>query len=189
MRKRPLDKRDAEQLRVLGEVVRTTRRGRLSLEELATRAGISAGQLSHIENGTGNPTVEMLMKIAGALDLNISDLVEREPIAPTYVVRAGERRRYHPVTTDSEVYLMTPGIRHQLAVSNRVMEPGDVRIVENRGEVLLYVLRGELEVRQSRATYRLRSDTSLLVSLPCTTEAVGATPTEFISVFRPEEGL
>jgi transcriptional regulator with XRE-family HTH domain len=124
MRRKPLDLLDSAQLRAVGTVIRDTRRGRLSLEELAARAGISAGQLSNIENGTGNPSVEMLIRVTGVLGLSVSDLFEPSPAMQTHVVRASQRRRYRLVSEDRDVDLLTPGIRYQLTVSCAVICPG-----------------------------------------------------------------
>src|SRR5882757_4897619 len=122
MRKKPLDHRVSEQLGALGVIIRGSRRGRLSLEDLAARAGISAGQLSQIENGTGKPTVEMLIRIAGARDLGVTDLIEPQPAAPTHVVRAGSPRPYRVLGTEHDVHLMTPGLHHQLTMSRTVLQ-------------------------------------------------------------------
>lgn len=53
----------------LGELIRTRRRGRFSLEALARRSGVSAGLLSEIERGKGNPSYFTLLKLADALDM------------------------------------------------------------------------------------------------------------------------
>ena len=52
----------------------------LSQKELAEFASISTGTLSHIENGGRQPSLEMLYKIADALNVSIINLVldERE---------------------------------------------------------------------------------------------------------------
>lgn len=47
----------------------------LSQRELAECAEISTGTLSHIENGGRQPSVEMLYKIADALNVSIINLV------------------------------------------------------------------------------------------------------------------
>lgn len=42
----------------------------LTLPELAVKSGVSKGCLSKIENGKGNPTIETLLKIYGAMGLS-----------------------------------------------------------------------------------------------------------------------
>jgi transcriptional regulator with XRE-family HTH domain len=187
MRKRPLAEQDASQLRTLGAAIRDSRKGRLSLENLAERAGVSLGQLSQIENGAGNPSVEMLIRIAGALGLDLSDLVELPPAGHTYVVRAGERRRYRSPVIPHEVNLITPGIRHSLSFSYCTMLPGVASSAEQglHGDVLYYVVDGELEVRKGTASYRPGPRDSLLLALPHELANVSDAPAEYIAVFRP----
>ena len=51
-----------------GEAVKALRKYRKkTLPGLAKEAGISKGLLSKIENGTGNPTIETVQKIANAI--------------------------------------------------------------------------------------------------------------------------
>lgn len=47
----------------------------LSQAELSERTAVSASQLSHIENGSANPTLETLERIAKELHCSVSDLL------------------------------------------------------------------------------------------------------------------
>jgi len=72
------------------QMLRAKRRLRgLSLSELARAAGIAKSNLSRLESGDGNPSLETLWALAAALDIAVSDL-----IAPgagnARVVRLGE---------------------------------------------------------------------------------------------------
>ena len=71
--RRPNHNRFGGRLRAL----RTARR--LTLEQLSGMAGVSKAMLSQIEQDKVNPTVAVMLKIATALQLRISDLVD----APT----------------------------------------------------------------------------------------------------------
>jgi transcriptional regulator with XRE-family HTH domain len=62
---------------------------RLSLSELARTTGVGKATLSAIENGRGNPTVETLAALAGALGVPVVDLLDVPEPAPVTVVRAG----------------------------------------------------------------------------------------------------
>lgn len=42
--------------------------------ELAERVGVNQSQISHIEKGTRNPSVDLLLKIARVLNCDINDL-------------------------------------------------------------------------------------------------------------------
>lgn len=58
-----------------GNVRRLRERAGLSLRELATRAAVSTSTLSNLEAAMGNPGVETLVAIAGALGVPFSELV------------------------------------------------------------------------------------------------------------------
>lgn len=66
----------ANVISTLGDNVRRLReRAGLSLRELAAQATVSTSTLSNIEAGLGNPGVETLVSIAGALGVPFSELV------------------------------------------------------------------------------------------------------------------
>lgn len=49
----------------------------MSISALATKAGISKGYISDIEKGVkGNPSIDVLEKIANALNVNVSELFD-----------------------------------------------------------------------------------------------------------------
>lgn len=57
--------------------VRSLRRGRgLSVDQLAARAGVSKGALVALENAAANPNLATLVRIADALGVSVSTLVE-----------------------------------------------------------------------------------------------------------------
>ena len=47
---------------------------RLTLEGLATRVGVSKGYLSQIENGRKSGTLDLIRRLAAALDVTLDDL-------------------------------------------------------------------------------------------------------------------
>jgi transcriptional regulator with XRE-family HTH domain len=75
---------------VIASAVRRERsRAGLSLSALAGRAGLSKSTLSQLEAGHGNPGVETLWAIAGALDVPFSFLFEAPETQPQ-LIRAGD---------------------------------------------------------------------------------------------------
>ncbi len=61
--------------RVMGDNVRAARRSlRISQEELAFRAGVDRTSVSQIERGICNPSVLVLIKIAGILGVELPAL-------------------------------------------------------------------------------------------------------------------
>jgi transcriptional regulator with XRE-family HTH domain len=61
---------------------------RHSLSELARATEISKATLSGIERGAGNPTVQTLAALAGALRVGVADLLEEPPAGEVRIVRA-----------------------------------------------------------------------------------------------------
>lgn len=63
----------------VGARIRYLRRQReLSQEKLALEAGINPAFLGHLERGLKSPTVDTLAKIASALNITLSELVDIE---------------------------------------------------------------------------------------------------------------
>ncbi len=54
---------------------------RLSQEELANQAGINRTYLSQLENGRSSPTLEILERISGALQIGLSELIAQSQTA------------------------------------------------------------------------------------------------------------
>ncbi len=60
--------------KLIGLRIKELRKSRgLSQEELAEKAATSPNYLSRMERGTENPTLEMLIKISGALDVEMRE--------------------------------------------------------------------------------------------------------------------
>lgn len=112
---------------VVGENVRRLRdRAGMSLREVATRAAVSASTLSNIEAGSGNPGVETLVNIAGALGVPFSELVmPHEP--DVHVQRADEGVLVEAEAADfSSRLLVAASGRSVTEVYETTMEPGAV---------------------------------------------------------------
>lgn len=69
MNDKELKKRIGDNLRILRAKLR------ISQEDLAEKAGISAKYLTQIENEKVNPSILVLFKLAKALDITINDIV------------------------------------------------------------------------------------------------------------------
>lgn len=109
-----------------GNVRRLRVRAGMSLRELAAHAGVSTSTLSGIEAGTGNPGVETLVNIGGALGVPFSDLVvPHEP--DVQVLRAGEGPIVEAASADfTSRLLLAERSRSITEIYEATMEPGDV---------------------------------------------------------------
>jgi transcriptional regulator with XRE-family HTH domain len=68
------------------------KRQRLSLDQLAVRAGVSKGSLAGLEKGTGNPGIALLCQTASALGVSVSDLLDKSTSgsAESFAMNGGE---------------------------------------------------------------------------------------------------
>jgi transcriptional regulator with XRE-family HTH domain len=135
----------------LGKAIHTARQGRYTVQELANAAGVSAGLVSQLERGIGNPSFKTLQAIATALDLRIGDLVEAaspRDVEPMLVRR--DRRARLQVSNGGPVYeLLTPNLRGKLEVLETSLPPGFSNREEpflHDGEELVVVLEGSVDV-------------------------------------------
>jgi transcriptional regulator with XRE-family HTH domain len=95
MAKKRLDeppREEADLTPVVGANLRRLRTGRgLSLEEMARLSGVSRSMLGQIELGQSAPTINVLWKIAQALDEPFSVLLQQPRAAGPRVIRAADR--------------------------------------------------------------------------------------------------
>lgn len=61
----------------------------MSQEELGTKIGVTKSFISKLENEKTEPSLEMLNKIAKALDVDIAELFPNKKKAPHEIVQAG----------------------------------------------------------------------------------------------------
>jgi transcriptional regulator with XRE-family HTH domain len=97
----------------------------LSLRELGERCGVSAPMLSQVERGETSPTLAVAERIAGGLELTLSQLLRLDEGAGVTVVRAGERRHGGPARRGHRYEVLTPPLPGQRAeVAEHVLRPG-----------------------------------------------------------------
>jgi transcriptional regulator with XRE-family HTH domain len=135
----------------VGQRVRALREGMgLSLRDLGTRSGVSAQMLSQVERGKTSPTLAVAGRIAGGLDLSLSQLLRLDEGPALVVTPAAARRAQAAVGHRWE--LLTPDLpgqrvavsEHTLAAgaatapSSSLHEPGsrEVVVVQRGGVVL-----------------------------------------------------
>ena len=112
---------------LVGDNIRRLRdRAGMSLRELATSAQVSASTLSNIEAGTGNPGVETLVHVAGALGVPFSELVmPHEPEVRVQRADEGVVVEAEGARFSSRLLLAESG-RSITEVYEATMQPGDV---------------------------------------------------------------
>src|SRR5918998_6134094 len=95
----------------------------LSLRDLAERSGVSAPMLSQVERGETSPTLQIAARIAGGLELRLSQLLRLDEQGTVTVVRADERRTGGAGGHRYEV-LTPPLPRPRAQVSRPTLPPG-----------------------------------------------------------------
>jgi len=152
----------AEALAV-GPRVRALREGMgLSLRDLAERSGVSAPMLSQVERGETSPTLAVAGRIAGGLELSLSQLLRLDEGEGVTVVRHSERllggradgHRYEVLTPP------VPGQRaevshHTLAPGAITAGPGDPPIHEPGSRETAVILTGRIRLVCDGVTYDL----------------------------------
>lgn len=81
---------DTARRQAFATLLQARRRQRgLSLSELARSAGIAKSNLSRLESGEGNPSLETLWALSGALNVTVSELID-PPAGQARLLRRGE---------------------------------------------------------------------------------------------------
>jgi transcriptional regulator with XRE-family HTH domain len=109
----------------------------LSLRDLSQMTGVSAPMLSQVERGETSPTLQVAARIAGGLDLSLSQLLRIDEGGAVTVVRAGDRRQGR-ATAGHSYEVLTPPLpgqraelsRHRLAPRAATGGPDDPPIHE-----------------------------------------------------------
>src|SRR5213596_2483560 len=116
----------AEPITTIGTRVRALREAMsLSLRDLSDRSGVSAPMLSQVERGETSPTLAVAARIAGGLELTLSQLLRLDEDRHVVVVRRGERRKRR--RSGHRVEELTPPLPGQRAdVSRHRLDPGAV---------------------------------------------------------------
>ena len=84
---------ETQPVAAIGARVRALRESMgLSLRDLAQRTGVSAPMLSQVERGEASPTLAVATRIAGGLDLTLSQLLRLDEDRHLVITRRGEGR-------------------------------------------------------------------------------------------------
>ena len=126
----------------LGARVRELRHERgLTLKALGRRAGLSHPFLSQLERGLARPSVGSVERIATALDVPVGALWTTPRPEAAQVIRAGEGSRQDGVR---DLWSDGTGMRVREWTGGDRSWPEEAETAS--GEVLLYVVRGAIEV-------------------------------------------
>jgi transcriptional regulator with XRE-family HTH domain len=145
----------------LGPRIRALRQARrLTLRDVADRAGVTESFLSQVERDVTSPSIATVQRIAGALDLSIAQLFAEEP-SPGRVVRREARRRIAYPGLKAVDEFLTSNMAGRLQVILSTIEPGggtgDEAYTHESDEEVVIVLEGSLDLWVGPEHYRLET--------------------------------
>ena len=117
----------------LGRAIRSARQKQgWTLRELGAQAGISVSQLSQVERGTSDPSLDTLRDLAEALGTTPFTLLAGPP-TQSRLVRAGSGTRLALPGSDVDFELITPSLDRSFEVARFMLRPGGRSVREARG--------------------------------------------------------
>lgn len=128
-----------------GELLRNRRKKlRLTLNEVALRAGLSVSFLSLAERGKATPSIVSLSRIANALEVNIDYFLA--PPKTNNIMHRGAEPEYYPIDSPVTYIRLSAGHANQKMDSFIfIIPPGPIfPRVHRDGESFYYVLDGDL---------------------------------------------
>lgn len=147
----------------VGGSIRSTRKLKgLKLREMAERIGCSESLLSKIENSRISPSLAVLGKIAGCLDINVAALFSPADLQQV-VARAGSRPVLSLHGPGSSVERLVPPLGDHLLESNlHTLAPGagSRGKLSHEGEEVGYVIEGVFELTVGHEVFTLRAGDS-----------------------------
>lgn len=162
---------------------------KLTLEQLAALTGLTKGYLSKVERSDKAPPYSTLNKIAGALDIEVTRLLEKEsqPLKDT-------RIDFNHTTKGSIIKgtVQNEGYEYQVLAGNKPgknMEPFIIyapfeikRMYTHEGEEFIYILEGRLEfVYDDKAYIMEQGDTVYFDScVPHSGRSIGETTAKLL---------
>lgn len=152
----------------LGARIRTLRQARrLTLRDVAERAGVTESFLSQVERDVTSPSIATVQRIARALDLSIAQLFAEEPAMGRVIRREARRRIAYPGLKAVDEFL-TSDMSARLQVILSTIEPGGGTGAEpythDSDEEVVVVLSGVLDLWVADEHYVLREGDAITYS-------------------------
>jgi len=171
-------------------------RKKLTLQQLAQKAGCTKSYISQLEKGTSSPSVSMLGRLAEALEIPVADLVRDEGGGDqgNWHLRKSDRRTIHYPDGKITSQLLTKGVfQKKMQPLLSVIEPGGMlndsgNMSHPKGaEEFVLVLRGEIEFEIGSKIISLKQEDTLYFDgeLPHRWKNIGKVTAEVLFVWTP----
>jgi transcriptional regulator with XRE-family HTH domain len=143
----------------VGEQLRTIRQlRRLTLKEVADRAGLSESFLSQVERGRTSASISSLQRIAAALGVDVSDVFAFNGASRPRVVHCNARSAISFGTLGRKA-LLTPKPFHSVEVVVAEFDPGgstgDEPYAHGDSEEVFFVVSGQVELTLGDEAFEL----------------------------------
>ncbi len=167
----------------------------LTVEQLAQRSSVSAGALSQLERGMGNPSLSTLARIATALSVPLTELISSRSVRSTGLVRDQERIQLEALDAASAEAglvrtLLTPSLSALLQVIETVLPAGfsnSDRPFRRIGMECVVVSSGKVRIHVGDDAFDLSAGDAL--TYDCTRphwwENIGSEPAVVLGVATP----
>jgi transcriptional regulator with XRE-family HTH domain len=188
----------------LGPVIRAHRlKRRITGSELARRAQVTKGLISQIERGTTVPSLDVLSRIAVALDMSMAQLMEAVDAGPDYATSAGlgalpydpvvrvDRRRSVGFPKINQVYeSLTPTLAGPIEFSILHIGPLSAEATltySHQGQECLLILEGALVVTLGDRQFHLNVGDSMAYpsTIPHSYRCAGEAPAVVVMAETP----
>lgn len=167
----------------MGSRLRAARQAKgLTLDDVATRAGLSVSTLSRLESGKRQASLELLVPITRLLGIRIDDLVRSD---------AGDPRVRRPAIRRGGVIIAPLALEDSPVSTYKITYPAGGGLPELRvhdGFEWLYVLSGRLRLRLGEQDLVLgRGEAAEFdTRTPHAMSAAGSRPVEVLSIFNAD---
>lgn len=159
-----------------------------SLRALAERCGLSINAISRIERGENSPTVSSLLRLAGALNVPITDFFLEKPEKSAVFVKSGLGERIiNPGFIVERLGAGLPGQQLEsflLSIEPQCASENDS--ISHPGEEFIYCLVGEIEYCVNDQDFLLQAGDSLMFEAmqPHSWRNLASTPALILLVFQ-----
>lgn len=167
----------------------------MTVEDLSKRAGVSAGVISQLERGIGNPSLLTLSRLAQGLSVELSQILDLENGDTSPLVTRNQRKKLDPIDKESQAAglereLITPSLSTSLQLIETRMPVGfsnEQRPFRRLGTECVLVVKGKVKIHHGEESHILNSGDAL--TYDCTKthwwENVGSTEAVVLGAATP----
>jgi len=184
-------------IQISNRIKERRREKNITVQELATRANVSKGLISQIENSRTIPSLLVLIEIIKALEIDLNeffkDIRSKTADLPIIVKRKSEYEHFEKEHSLGFHYqrIFTQSITHStIDIVILILEPGASRpLVETDAFEYKYILSGEIEYQFNDDKIILSHGDSMLFDgrIPHTPKNMGTTEASMLVIYFFEE--